>query len=419
MTATLPQETIDNLVTATVAVCTRIPERRAELRGELETLRREALARGADWDIEREFAGALIAVIDGTPPLIAPGSPYAPHVRRALETIQRLQSGAPSGIAAQVLDVYRQGGAAAVRHVLTQAGASAALIDSLLEELAQTEGVPPPSDTELQAGQLASQLVQIYQRGGSPAVRQALTQAGMLPDAIEALVARIEQAAGTATMPDDTIDMLVNVTITARTSSVPGSQETARIELEKLRLRAQEGGDQWAIELAFAEALLAIVDGGTAVLPDDNPYARHVRRVLDALQPRSPFALNVAPMTPPALSPTPEEPIIRRSFMQFTNAPAPFAPGKPSGGEGDRAALASVLNSLKTMVERRSADGQKVIRRADDLLAEAQQSPLDGEALLLKVDLLLRAVDVLRLTQPDALVLAERAAELARRLAGA
>jgi hypothetical protein len=32
-------------------------------------------------------------------------------------------------------------------------------------------------------------------------------------------------------------------------------------------------GDEWAIEVAFPDALLAVLDGESPALPADNPYA--------------------------------------------------------------------------------------------------------------------------------------------------
>ena len=42
-------------------------------------------------------------------------------------------------------------------------------------------------------------------------------------------------------------------------------------------------GDDWANEVAFAGALLAILDDQTPTLPADNPYADVVQQVITAI----------------------------------------------------------------------------------------------------------------------------------------
>jgi hypothetical protein len=40
----------------------------------------------------------------------------------------------------------------------------------------------------------------------------------------------------------------------------------------------------WAIEVAFADALLAILNGEAPTLPADNPYNGAVRQVIEAIE---------------------------------------------------------------------------------------------------------------------------------------
>ncbi len=73
-----------------------------------------------------------------------------------------------------------------------------------------------------------------------------------------------------------------NVAIAAKTTD-PEDLAAWRDTLARFRDEAAGRGTEWAIEVAFTEALLAVLDDRAAALPSDNPYHPYLRLVLDAL----------------------------------------------------------------------------------------------------------------------------------------
>jgi hypothetical protein len=161
----------------------------------------------------------------------------------------------------------------------------------LLREAGRAEEAPlapdETDDPETQMADAMRQLAQLYAQGGADAVRELL--AGNVPDeVIDALLAQFAAAAATlpaaqpSTLPEETIKGLAGNTIAVRTG-VPEKREEWRGVLASLRADFAGRGADWAIEVAFADALLAIVDGGAPTLPPDNPYAGVVRDVVAAI----------------------------------------------------------------------------------------------------------------------------------------
>jgi len=91
-------------------------------------------------------------------------------------------------------------------------------------------------------------------------------------------------ASGPSTLPPEQIEMLVNNTIAVRTFAAEKPDEWREV-LEGLRAEWAGNGAEWEIEVEFAEALLAVVDGQPAIeLPENHPYRPYLARVLDAIK---------------------------------------------------------------------------------------------------------------------------------------
>ncbi|PJF26209.1 MAG: hypothetical protein CUN53_08875 [Phototrophicales bacterium] len=92
---TLPEETVRMLAVNTFAVRMSMPDKLDEWRGQLVGLRAEWAERGDDYQIEVEFADALLAILDDQPPSIPLDNPYADVVRQVVEAIAafRAESG--------------------------------------------------------------------------------------------------------------------------------------------------------------------------------------------------------------------------------------------------------------------------------------------------------------------------------------
>lgn len=56
-----------------------------------------------------------------------------------------------------------------------------------------------------------------------------------------------------------------------------------RESVTQLRADFASRGDDWLIEVDFADALLAVLDGDSPSLPDDNPYADVLSQVIAAI----------------------------------------------------------------------------------------------------------------------------------------
>jgi tetratricopeptide (TPR) repeat protein len=87
-------------------------------------------------------------------------------------------------------------------------------------------------------------------------------------------------------MPQEQIEALLSNTFAVKTSS-PENLDNWRGRLEAFRQQATAQGPDWAIELAFAEALLGLLDDQPATLPEDNPYWPYLEALLQALKDNS------------------------------------------------------------------------------------------------------------------------------------
>ena len=142
-----------------------------------------------------------------------------------------------------------------------------------------------PSSQADQAAQVMQQLAQIYQQQGADAVRQML--AGKMPDeVIEQIMAQLAALPTTTsvqnTLPADTIQTLTQNTTAVKTG-VPDQLADWRETLTNTKANWIEKGDDYSIEVAFVEALLAILGDQTPTLPADNPYADVVQQVITAI----------------------------------------------------------------------------------------------------------------------------------------
>lgn len=85
-----------------------------------------------------------------------------------------------------------------------------------------------------------------------------------------------------STLPAETVQQLVGNTVAVMTSHIDKRDEW-REQLAQLRADFASRGEEYAIEVAFADALLAVLDGDSPSLPEDNPYADVLRQVIDAI----------------------------------------------------------------------------------------------------------------------------------------
>jgi tetratricopeptide (TPR) repeat protein len=86
--STLPDDAVQMLARNSVAVMTGVPEKREEWRNVLETQRMAWSGQGDSWQIEVEFADALLAILDAGQVSIPAENPYAPVVRQVLDQIE-------------------------------------------------------------------------------------------------------------------------------------------------------------------------------------------------------------------------------------------------------------------------------------------------------------------------------------------
>jgi hypothetical protein len=84
------------------------------------------------------------------------------------------------------------------------------------------------------------------------------------------------------TLPDDTVQTLAGNTVAVKTD-VPDKLGEWRETLTGARSQFAGRGDDWANEVAFADALLAILNDQSPVIAPDNPYADVIDRVVEAI----------------------------------------------------------------------------------------------------------------------------------------
>ncbi|MEO1646215.1 MAG: tetratricopeptide repeat protein, partial [Chloroflexota bacterium] len=121
--------------------------------------------------------------------------------RRTLEQLKQLRDGGEDTVSEQerlvqaMVQAYQEGGETAFRETLSQAGASDEQIESLV---AQVKSAVDVAEEEMQSEQqrLAQAMAQAYQEGGETGLRKMLSQAGASAEQIESLVAQIKSAFG-------------------------------------------------------------------------------------------------------------------------------------------------------------------------------------------------------------------------------
>lgn len=141
-------------------------------------------------------------------------------------------------------------------------------------------------DDEVGSEEAMQELVRFYAERGPDALREMLR--GHMPDAV--IEAFLQQLADDATalqpqetLPAETVNLMAGNTYAVITNA-PDQLEEWRPQLQKLRAEFAASGDDWAIEIAFADALLALLDNKPALLPDDNPYAPVLQQVKEAIK---------------------------------------------------------------------------------------------------------------------------------------
>ena len=92
------------------------------------------------------------------------------------------------------------------------------------------------------------------------------------------LAAGGDTSSAPSTLPAETVQQLAGNTIAVMTEATD-QRDAWREVLQSNRDEWSTRGDDYAIEVAFADALLAILKGEAPTLPDDNPYAGVVQRV--------------------------------------------------------------------------------------------------------------------------------------------
>jgi len=88
---------------------------------------------------------------------------------------------------------------------------------------------------------------------------------------------------GPSTLPAETVNVLAGNTVAVKTG-VPEKLDEWRTQVQHVRADFAGRGADWVIEVAFADALLAVLDDQPAALPDDNLYAGVVRQVVEAIE---------------------------------------------------------------------------------------------------------------------------------------
>lgn len=247
--ARLTPEQADILVENTFAALT-IPHEQMEWRAELKRLCAQARAKN---DLPGlQFFEALLQVMDGHIPSLPSDSPYA----RSFALFEEL------------ISTY-----------------SLLSNDSMLNNGDEWELM---GLNEAQWGM--DNFVEMYLQQGEEAVRIALKEFGVPDHIIEQLIARIIQKAHNFpqistinTLPEETIEGIIKNTYLVKTS-MPDELENWRTTLKALNQEWIAEGENYAIEVAFAESLLALLDDKPTSLPKENPYHLYLQQLLDALK---------------------------------------------------------------------------------------------------------------------------------------
>jgi hypothetical protein len=137
------------------------------------------------------------------------------------------------------------------------------------------------ADEDDEQAQAMRMLAQLYAQGGADAVRGALAEANVPEEVMTGLLEQLAQMTADDSAPQvstaprkaglsaETVQMLVRKTVAAKTNE-PDNQYGWKNHLRQLK-------NSWsATEVAFADALLALLDDKPASLPPDNPYSKYL-----------------------------------------------------------------------------------------------------------------------------------------------
>ena len=102
-------------------------------------------------------------------------------------------------------------------------------------------------------------------------------------DEAQALRAQLPaEQSSQSTLPQDTINTLTGNTVAVKTDENEQLGEW-RTALQSFRDSSATRGDDWLPEVAFVDALLAVLNDQPATLPDDNPYQPALQQVIAAI----------------------------------------------------------------------------------------------------------------------------------------
>jgi tetratricopeptide (TPR) repeat protein len=96
--STMPAAQIQQIITNTVAVMTVVQDRRAEWREAIAGALQEAQQQRADWQFERDFFTAILAILNGQAPALPEDHPYAQAVEAILAGIAAPQEDEPDDL---------------------------------------------------------------------------------------------------------------------------------------------------------------------------------------------------------------------------------------------------------------------------------------------------------------------------------
>ncbi len=138
---------------------------------------------------------------------------------------------------------------------------------------------------------LIAKLADIYKQAGEAGLRQMLTENNLPEAQIEEILIAIMAEVGGNDNDDTRPDMLPFETIREWVSNTYAVKkgDTANLEAWREQLQGAKSqmsamGDEWANEVQFVEALLAVLRDETPNLPNVHPYHEPIQALLEALK---------------------------------------------------------------------------------------------------------------------------------------
>jgi tetratricopeptide (TPR) repeat protein len=288
--STLPQETSQSLASNTTAVKTFAVDKLTEWQERLITLRTDWMGKDNDWAKEVAFLDALLAILSDEAPTLPADNSYADAVQQVVADIQKYReqggeserSAVPSTLPQEYIQTLAQNTTAVKTDATDQLAEwqdkltnakmkwleagdgmakEVAFVDALLAILSDEAPTLPADNPYAEIVQQVVADIQKYREQGGVS----------------------EKSAVPSTMPHETLQTLASNTTAVKTFAVDKLTEW-REALTNIRTEWTGKGDDYAIEVVFADALLAILNDESPTLPDDNPYAETVRQVIADIQ---------------------------------------------------------------------------------------------------------------------------------------